>query len=663
MNVGNLNISVKVDGKEAKLNLNQFAKATTEASKKISRSLDSQVVKWGAVSLAINNVMDLWRRGIQIFGSFITESNNNETALAQVKAVLMATGHAAGLTAEQVKGLTNRFEDMTGVAGSLIMQSEAILLTFKNIRGEAFERTMRIALSLKELFGDLKSSTVQLGKALNDPAQGLTALTRVGISFTEQEKSLIKNMMKVNDITGAQEVMFKALEGQADKVAEAVGSTSAGAMRKFQADINDLKSDIGDFMKEDLIPIINKLRILIKTLREHPAVIKNIYNVVKMLAGALLLIKITKSMQSLIVFFRTTLPLAIKVATAALTSFGVAIGVVVVGLGSIIYYYNKMLEAQDEATSREQQNAERLKKIYADAADARVKLEGKSIKEIASMENGLDLLRKEWLGFKLEYDSLEDKALKERNRVKQQQIKAEIIAIEALQKTKEEDAKRDHKNNEIYINDIKGKMRLAKEYSVNLELIGNKTTFFADKNVAAWNRIGKSIQGNFGDMQATLQSFVSQAKSLIDSFSNKIARTLTDSLFGVKVSWKDILKSMLYDFVNTMARILIKAFTTFLIMQALNAATGGMMFAAGATSGQALNALFLPSSSFNPGGTVMGGNIGGTFSEGSGGSVQTPGVNNQNTTIQYNIYNPLTRNNWETLDLVRQNMAKPNKES
>jgi hypothetical protein len=39
---------------------------------------------------------------------------------------------------------------------------------------------------------DMKSSAIQLGKALNDPIKGITALSRVGVSFTQQQKDQIE---------------------------------------------------------------------------------------------------------------------------------------------------------------------------------------------------------------------------------------------------------------------------------------------------------------------------------------------------------------------------------------------------------------------------------------------------------------------------------------
>jgi hypothetical protein len=43
---------------------------------------------------------------------------------------------------------------------------------------------------------DTKSSAIQLGKALNDPIKGVTALQRVGVSFTKSQKDQIKTLVE-----------------------------------------------------------------------------------------------------------------------------------------------------------------------------------------------------------------------------------------------------------------------------------------------------------------------------------------------------------------------------------------------------------------------------------------------------------------------------------
>lgn len=651
MNVGGLNISIKVDGKDAKVNLNQFSKGIANSTQKIAKNLDSQVVKWGAVSLAMNNVIDLWRRGAQFLGSFIKESDGNEIALTKLNGVLAATEHAAGLTSDQLMDMSARLQEMTGTAGSLIVEGQSVLLTFKEIKEDAFERTMKIAFDLSELFGDLGSSIVQLGKALNDPVKGMSALSKSGVTFTAQEEKMIRACMEVNDILGAQEVMFKALEGQAGKVSKAVGETGAAAMKKFGADVDDVKSLVGDFMKEDLVPMTKKLRELIKILKQHPEIIKVVYNAIKLLAGALAVMKVTAGMKTLLLFFKTTLPVAIAAAKTAILSLTGVIAAVAVGLGAIIYYYEKMKDAQAEATSREQQNAERLKKIYEDGENARVALHGKTIKEIAEMDKGLDRLKQDILARVLEYQTIESESLKHRAKYKIEQLQKELKLVQEIIDKKTEAAEKEGAVQPKL--DIVGKERMD-EYAILLGEVEAKTEKTSKKSIDAWNRIGEAFEGNYNNMDATLQEFVTRAMSVMDTFSNRLATTLTDAMFGVQVSWQEVFKSLLYDFVRTMAQMMIKAIATAMAMQALNAMTGGMLFVTGGSAGQFFNAFFQPDSAFNPTGPVMSPSGAGSFNEGPGESVSDPGRSyTQPAVVNYNIYSPLSRPNWNTLDISR----------
>ncbi len=89
---------------------------------------------------------------------------------------------------------------------------------------------------------DVKSATLQLGKALEEPRIGLSMLRRSGISFTEQQKKLIFSLSDTNQKAEAMSEILKVIEGQLSGVAaSAAGSggnvTVAGAFdelgRKF----------------------------------------------------------------------------------------------------------------------------------------------------------------------------------------------------------------------------------------------------------------------------------------------------------------------------------------------------------------------------------------------------------------------------------------------
>ena len=61
---------------------------------------------------------------------------------------------------------------------------------------------------------DLKSSAILVGKALNDPEKGLSALTRTGVQFTDQQKKQIETLLEHNDKLGAQKLILGELKDQ-----------------------------------------------------------------------------------------------------------------------------------------------------------------------------------------------------------------------------------------------------------------------------------------------------------------------------------------------------------------------------------------------------------------------------------------------------------------
>src|SRR5690606_6756555 len=111
---------------------------------------------------------------------------------AQIKQAIESTAGAAGKSLEELQAQANDLQKVTLFGDDQTERAQALLLTFTNIRGEIFDNTIPIIQDLSTAFNqDLKSSAVQLGKALNDPAKGLTALQRVGITFSAEQKNLI----------------------------------------------------------------------------------------------------------------------------------------------------------------------------------------------------------------------------------------------------------------------------------------------------------------------------------------------------------------------------------------------------------------------------------------------------------------------------------------
>lgn len=162
---------------------------------------------------------------------------------AQTAAVLKSTGSAAAGSVDDIRRRAEELERLTTVDDKVIQNAENILLTFTQIREDAFEPTLKAAIDMNAALGgddeSLQNVLIQVGKAVNDPITGLTALRRVGVSFTEQQKDQIKAMVEAGDVAGAQALVLAELNKEFGGSAAAQADTYSGKMRRVADAIED----------------------------------------------------------------------------------------------------------------------------------------------------------------------------------------------------------------------------------------------------------------------------------------------------------------------------------------------------------------------------------------------------------------------------------------
>lgn len=164
---------------------------------------------------------------------------------ARLSAVLRATGGTAGFTADQLADYAGKLEEATGVSDEAIKDSMAVLATFRSVQGETFKDATSLALDMAAVFGtDLRSASTMLGKALEDPIQGVTALRRVGVSLTEQQREQIQAFIEAGEKAKAQGVILDALRVQVGGAAQAVKGATGG-LRDLGVALGNVKEAIG----------------------------------------------------------------------------------------------------------------------------------------------------------------------------------------------------------------------------------------------------------------------------------------------------------------------------------------------------------------------------------------------------------------------------------
>lgn len=184
----------------------------------------------------------------------------SENVQAQLAATLKSTHNAAGLYIEDLNDQAKALQRVTRFSDEQIGTSQALLLSFTNIHGAVFQQATPAILDLATaMHEDLQSASVQVGKALNDPLTGITALHRVGVTFSDTQKEQIQHFMDINDLAGAQGIILGELNKEFGGSAQAAGKTFAGQLDILKNAFNDLQEGIGKTIVQGITPLIQRL--------------------------------------------------------------------------------------------------------------------------------------------------------------------------------------------------------------------------------------------------------------------------------------------------------------------------------------------------------------------------------------------------------------------
>jgi len=164
------------------------------------------------------------------FGKFVRAGTEAERVGNRLNAIIKATGGAANLSSRDIEIFAESVAKGTLASIQGARQAAGVLLTFKSISGDTFKDALRLSQDLAEVgFGSINTAALQLGKALEEPEIGLSALRRVGVSFSKEQKDLIKVLSLTGRKLEAQRIIVKALEEQVGGAGERAGGGLSGA--------------------------------------------------------------------------------------------------------------------------------------------------------------------------------------------------------------------------------------------------------------------------------------------------------------------------------------------------------------------------------------------------------------------------------------------------
>lgn len=227
----------------------QFTQTTAASSKELK--------KWqGELAKATEHLQTLENQQVKAGSSGVDHANKVQAAYAKVIDLQNKIDAGNNITKTQINvthmarqayiDLAAELQNVTRYSDEETLSAENLLLTFTNIKNDVFPQATRLVQDMSTALGqDLKSSAIQLGKALQDPVNGITALKRVGVNFTDAQKDMIKSMVAAGNVAGAQKVILKELATEFGGSAVAAGKTFAGQMDILKNKFNDFQEKVG----------------------------------------------------------------------------------------------------------------------------------------------------------------------------------------------------------------------------------------------------------------------------------------------------------------------------------------------------------------------------------------------------------------------------------
>lgn len=246
----------KVKAENARLKRSTKGVATAS-----SRSFAQMAMKIGAVYMALRVVT-------RMVGSWVKLAMKQQRVEAQLNATLESTGHAAGMTSEELRNMASALQEVTHVGDEVTITGQSLLLTFTNIGRDVFPQATETLLDMTTALNDgqvnastLKQQAIMLGKALNDPIKGISALRRVGVQLSAAQENQIRQFMRLNRVGDAQKVILQELKKQFGGSARAYAQTMAGQLQQLE----NAAGDAGEALGRELFPVIRNFVVYMKS--------------------------------------------------------------------------------------------------------------------------------------------------------------------------------------------------------------------------------------------------------------------------------------------------------------------------------------------------------------------------------------------------------------
>ena len=236
------------DIRKSQKDLDRFGKEAGQADtsvNRLGRSFGGLSAASGVLTTAIAGVIASLGAGA-FFKNIINDLQDFEKRMLSINALLRANGNAAGFSAAGLRDQAESLALTTLQSTRGVLDAQKVLLSFRRVSGDTFTEVIKLSADLSAVMGtDLSSAALQLGKALENPIEGISALSRSGTTFTTSQKDMIRAMVETNRLGEAQALILAEVRAQVGGAGSGEAQGLAGAFDTLGQAVEEFGLSLG----------------------------------------------------------------------------------------------------------------------------------------------------------------------------------------------------------------------------------------------------------------------------------------------------------------------------------------------------------------------------------------------------------------------------------
>jgi hypothetical protein len=188
------------------------------------------------------------------------------TSMALVRQSVKVFGKTSGITSSQIQDMSAKFEKFSSVSEESIQGAASTLQRFGVVNKKNLPDVTRLfldtAAGMRQVNSDGEVSEAfarKFGRALQDPAKGLSLLQRGGVAVSASQRDLVKNLVKTGKTTEATAVVAGLLEAQFTGAATRLAKDIPGQLRIARDGFEDARRDIAGRIIPSIVPVIAQM--------------------------------------------------------------------------------------------------------------------------------------------------------------------------------------------------------------------------------------------------------------------------------------------------------------------------------------------------------------------------------------------------------------------